>query len=246
MRSGPHHSFARVPSAFTLIELLVVVGIITLLAALLFPVASSFKESGNRSACLAHMRQVGSMVLQFSADNGNKVLPAVSGANAWMNDNLWYEMLDAEDVLVANPRKGETWSGKKNGVMSCPSRDSAPFSYWMGGKHALHYSMNQHPGFFNRVNTSSGGWPTLASVTKPSRTFMLAESSFPVAYANGDYLVYPHARKGGKEEDGEGMNLVFYDGHGEYYKGRLPKLWVGDYGQVPYDTIAPEDSFPWY
>ncbi len=246
MRSDAHRSSTRLSSAFTLIELLVVVGIITILAAILFPVAGSFKESGNRTTCLAHMRQVGSMVLQFSADNGNKILPAVSGANAWMNDNLWYEMMDADDSLVANPKKGDTWSGKKNGVMSCPSRDSAPFSYWMGGKHALHYSLNQHPGFFNRVNTSSGGWPTLASIKNPGRTFMLAESSFPVAYANGDYLVYPHARKGGKEEDGEGMNLVFYDGHGEYYKGRLPKLWVGDYGQVPYDTIAPEDSFPWY
>jgi prepilin-type N-terminal cleavage/methylation domain-containing protein/prepilin-type processing-associated H-X9-DG protein len=233
-------------AGFTLLELMAVVGIVVVLAALIFPTIGSMKETGQRSACLAHMRQVAGIVLQYSADNGSRVLPAASGANAWMNDNVWYELLDGEDYLIANATKPNTWSGKRNGIMSCPARDSAAFSYSAAGKHDLHYSLNQHPGFFNRVNTSEGGWPTLAKIPNPSRAFLLAESSFPIGYPNGENLVYPHPRKGKPVTEGEGMNLVFFDGHAEYYKGRIPNLWGGDFGQIPYETIAPEDSFPWF
>lgn len=250
MNSAKVSPITRCRHGFTLLELLAVIGIVILLAALLFPAISSFQESGRRNTCLSHMRQVANIIMQYSADNANRVLPAASGANAWMNDNLWYELLDADGYLPANPNnqetKGDVWSGKRNGVMSCPSRDSAPFSYWAAQKHDLHYSLNQHPGFYNRVNTSAGSWATMAKIPKPSRAFMLAEASFPIGYPNGDNLVYPHPRKGKPVAEGEGMNLVFFDGHAEYYKGRIPNLWSGDYGQIPYENIAPEDSFPWY
>ncbi len=238
-------------SGFTLIELLAVVAIIAVLAALLFPTVGSIRESGKRTTCLSHMRELANVVFQYSADNGNRVLPAASGNNAWMNDSVWYELLDADGYLAANPNNpknspADVWNGKRNSIMSCPNRDSAPFSYWVGQKHAVHYSVNQHPGFYNRVNTSAGGWPTLAQVTRPGRTFLLAEANFPIGYPNGDNFVYPHARNGKKEADGEGQNLVFYDGHAEYFKGRLPVLWAGDFGYVPYETITQEDSFPWF
>lgn len=246
MRTAPSfsHQFQR---AFSLLELITVIGIVVIVAAFLFPAVGSFRESGKRTTCLSHMRGLASIVMQYSADHGNRILPAASGNNAWMNDNVWYELLDAEGYLPANPAAGgDVWSGKRNSVMSCPSRDAAPLSYWAAQKHSLHYCLNQTPGFLNRVNTSAGGWPTLAKIPNPSRAFMLAEANAPVAYPNGDNLVYPHPRKGKKETDGEGMNLVFFDGHAEYFKGRLPVLGGGDYSQIPYETIPPEKSFPWY
>lgn len=243
--SAPEKRHVR--GGFTLLELLAVVGIILVLAALMVPAVGSIKEAGKRNVCMAHMREVSNIVLRYSADHGNRILPVASGANAWMNDNVWYELLDAGGYLIADPAKGgECWSGKRNGIMSCPSRDAAAFSYWSTQRHDLHYCLNQHPGFLNRVNTSEGGWPTLAKIPHPSRAFMLAEATFPVGYPNGDNLVYPHPRKGRDLAEGGGMNLVFYDGHAEYFKGRIPNLWPGDFDQVPYETIAPEDSFPWF
>lgn len=241
----------REERGFTLLELLTVIGIVFVLAALLFPTVGSFRENGRKSACLSHMRELANVIFQYSADNGNRILPTASGNNAWMNDTLWYELLDAEGYLAANPnnpnnRGADIWNGKRNSIMSCPARDRAPYSYWAGQKHDLHYCLNQNPGFLNRVNTSAGSWPTMAKVARPGSTFLLAEANFPVAYPNGDKLVYPHPRNGKAETEGGGMNLVFFDGHAEYFKGRLPVIGGEDYSQVAYDSIPPEESRPWF
>lgn len=247
----PYSAWSRKEGGLTLIELLITVGIIAALAALLLPVMASFQEKGKQASCLSHMREVARVVMQYSSENNNRVLPAVSGKTARMDENTWYEMLDEAGYLPGNPRNPDNaeaslWGGKMNSIMACPARDTAPFPYWQGAKHALHFTVNQHPGFFNRVNTETGQWPTLFQVKNPGRTFLLAESSFVIGYPNGDNMVYPHPRKGRNVEDGEGMNLVFYDGHAEYFKGKLPVLWPGSYAEIPYEQISPEESFPWY
>lgn len=235
-------------NAFTLLEMLVVVAIILLLAALLIPGMNMMKESANQTACLSHMKQVAAVINQYSADNNSRLLPAASGANNWMNDNVWYELLDESGLLPADPSKnqGDGWGGKKNSIMSCPSRDAPPYPYTMGGKFALHFTVNQNPGFLNRVNTTVGNWSTLAKIARPSRTFMLAESTFVLGYPDGENLAYPHPRNGKPIGEGGGMNLVFYDGHAESFKGRLPVLPGSDYAHIPYDQISPENSFPWF
>ena len=55
-------------SAFTLIELLVVIGIIALLAAILFPVFAQAREKGRQAACLSNMKQVGLAFIQYLSD----------------------------------------------------------------------------------------------------------------------------------------------------------------------------------
>lgn len=54
--------------AFSLAELLVVIGILLLLAGLLFPVLQSAREGGRRSRCLAQMHQLGQSTLVYLAD----------------------------------------------------------------------------------------------------------------------------------------------------------------------------------
>jgi prepilin-type N-terminal cleavage/methylation domain-containing protein len=44
--------------AFTLIELLVVIGLIAVLAALLFPVFAQTRETARRVTCASNMRQI--------------------------------------------------------------------------------------------------------------------------------------------------------------------------------------------
>lgn len=71
--------------AFTLIEILVVVAIIAILAAIAFPVAGGMLDRGADASDLSNLRQIGTAISQFAAENGgripNNVVP-ISGASA--------------------------------------------------------------------------------------------------------------------------------------------------------------------
>src|SRR5258708_31181259 len=57
---------------FTLIELLVVIGIIAILAAILFPGFAQARESGRSTSCLSNMKQIGLALRMYSQDYDEK------------------------------------------------------------------------------------------------------------------------------------------------------------------------------
>lgn len=85
-----HSPHAR-RNAFTLIELLVVIGIIALLAALVFPALSSALAKSKRSYCLNNVSQLMKASVQFSMDNKGwlpygRQAPNTASVVAKMND----------------------------------------------------------------------------------------------------------------------------------------------------------------
>ncbi len=54
---------------FTLIELLVVIGIIAILAAILFPVFAAARENGRKAVCLNNLKQIGVQFNLYAEDN---------------------------------------------------------------------------------------------------------------------------------------------------------------------------------
>ncbi len=64
--------------AFTLIELLVVIAIIAILAAMLFPVFSSARESGRRAKCVSNLHQLGLSMRQYCDDYKGMLPPFTS------------------------------------------------------------------------------------------------------------------------------------------------------------------------
>jgi len=68
----------RKTDGFTLIELLVVVAIISLLAAILFPVFAKAREKARQTACISNLKQIGLSLAQYSADYNNVYPPRVS------------------------------------------------------------------------------------------------------------------------------------------------------------------------
>lgn len=95
----------RTGRGFTLIELLVVVAVISILAAILFPVFARARENARRSSCQSNLKQIGLAMMQYAQDHDERLTPGyidfgVTGAYILPNGKpssstamLWFHML---------------------------------------------------------------------------------------------------------------------------------------------------------
>lgn len=60
------------PWGFTLIEMLVVIGIIAVLAGLMFPVFITVRERARQTTCLSNVKQIGTGMLLWTQDHGER------------------------------------------------------------------------------------------------------------------------------------------------------------------------------
>jgi prepilin-type N-terminal cleavage/methylation domain-containing protein len=73
---------------FTLIELLVVIGIIAILAALLFPVFARAKHAAKQSGCASNLSQIGKAISMYMGDHDD-VFPHALDASDKYNPQIW-------------------------------------------------------------------------------------------------------------------------------------------------------------
>lgn len=71
MKKSPFHA----NSGFTLLELLVTVVILSVLAALLFPIRAMMIEKSEATKCVANLRNIGQAALLYAAENQNNLVP---------------------------------------------------------------------------------------------------------------------------------------------------------------------------
>lgn len=163
-------------AGFTLIELLVVIAIIAILAAILFPVFASARESARRAACINNLRQLSLAHRMYSDDNGQKFVPGTT--SGWTLDHLWWHKVDP---YIRQLQTNSGGSASMKGVYLCPSAPKLPPNL---GNLARCYGYNAFylgmpPGTDGKVpDPSTGGRVKvlpLSACDNPSSTVLLME-----------------------------------------------------------------------
>lgn len=208
--------------AFTLIELLVVIGIIVVLAAILFPVFGSAREKARQTVCLSNERQIGLGIAQYVQDFDD-IMPHqqfFNGSN-WSTFRTWEDAVDpylkSHDVYrcPSNPYNTVRIAGGKNG-------ETFPISY--APNEAL------MPGWSQTWSTS------MAAIDDSSDTVAVVESRAPWSALSANNIIYgnalsdwqggnypagtqqPSAGQGEAFEHQHFINVIFADDHAKATK----------------------------
>lgn len=153
--NGEQSKFKR---GFTLIELLVVISIISILAAILFPVFARARENARRSGCASNMKQIGLALMQYTQDFDEKFprpAPIEGGMGDWASLILPYM--------------------KSVQIFRCPSHHQAPGASIDVGP-VSDYAYSAWFGFGSSDARAPQGVISQATLTKPSLTVVIAEN----------------------------------------------------------------------
>lgn len=222
---------------FTLIELLVVICIIAILAAILFPVFVTARETGRKCKCAGNAKQLGAAVQVYISDYGS-----------WSDNGVWSGSKDPDWPYVeqrpgCNPTStdpntrygaggdsGRLWISKYvrgKGVMKCPSDSGKAYVDTIIGKTGQHltgyytfawdYTLNSGcPGNFNEIRKLSK-MPVWIEENTDSKT--VVDPTKPYGNTIND-LNFQDSDISSTRHNGT-TNINFADGHVASFKGPL-------------------------
>jgi len=217
-------SFAPTKRAFTLIELLVVIAIIAILAAMLLPALSSAKQRAWTTSCNSNLHQIG-LGMRMFADDNNEKYPESGGYIQWWGTNdaappvgsglpSWMEQIFS---YTAN-----TNVYRCPGNVQLPPDLQGPFNYFNGCNAAFGVASNCAPVQATKILFPSayvlGGDTAGILTTSGTMTF------YPLDADKDDYTqncvggAAPPSITEAWQIHSKGQNIMFADGHSQWYK----------------------------
>jgi prepilin-type processing-associated H-X9-DG protein len=189
----------------------VVIGIIALLAAILFPVLSRARENARKTTCLSNLQQLGLAFQQYTQDAGRRY-PGAGQFQKWGNGGHWVSgtttMATAAAPYTAtgvsaNVEAGALYSYvRSGGVYVCPSNAD-------GDVKKLTYSMNCAIAGMNDVRLRTPSEIVLlVDEDKANDGFFYIPGTSPSGFTSTDSLTQIH---------NGGGNILFTDGHVKFY-----------------------------
>ena len=125
-----------VEKPFSLVELLVVIGIIALLASLIFPAISMVKENARKTQAMAMASNLVMAIKQYETTYGllpvsSSSFPATPASNEYIKDNTTYDLLIAILSQVDGPNSSDKTKGnlRKTRFIEVPSEYSTTVPY---------------------------------------------------------------------------------------------------------------------
>jgi prepilin-type N-terminal cleavage/methylation domain-containing protein len=217
--------------AFTLIELLVVIAIIAILAAILFPVFASAKESAKQTVSISNGRQIGMAIKLYLADSDDTmpIFQAYNGAiSPWDPEHLGTEVYLYPYVKNKDIFKDPQDAGGPYLATDVPGAQS----YWEAYGSSYRFTRCM----FSRIKDYShqNNWPldipasdivTETMIEKPSDSRVMRAEMFPFFSAEED----PNCAKYGydcpapwnfyRQWSSRGGTVIFADGHAKFTTG---------------------------
>lgn len=188
-------------SGFTLIELLTVIAIVSVLAAILFPVFARARENARRMSCQSNLKQIGLSGMQYASDYDGALPPGMINPTGGMSGSA-FETMTFVDLLQPYTKNLQVFvcpTAKKPAMnyqgVAGAANDPADIEQMAAGSSSLYdrvlsYGLNvggpteEPPGIIevsgNRdVCAGPGGWGLCALIgsTFPQREAMYAAPS---------------------------------------------------------------------
>lgn len=204
---------------FTLIELLVVIAIIAILAAILFPVFTRAQSSARQTKCMSSMKQCVMAWMQYSQDYSEQVCPYTCGGLTYSpgaTTILPWPGTDQKKGLLCKYLRSEM-------IAYCPENqaDYGRFPVVKGlgvfGYNGAYLQYGGDPS--HGYNYDGVSYVTNSMIRQASKTICFIDAMD--MWAEPPTNTYPgpsgfeYVANGARHNNG--WNVVFCDGHGQYY-----------------------------
>lgn len=228
-------------TGFTLIELLVTIGIIAILASLIFPALSGAKQRARRIECLNHVRQLNLALTLYADDHDGQTPPRFLRPTNWVSTlERYYQDKKVLKCPTDSPKEDRSyllngWNDFFRHNLNEVDYEKFRAHEWPGGMNLTSVPYPAETITFGEKRTGSRHSHVDLTQGKPNAP-LLANDQTEVAYDR-------HPAKGGVGGNAGGGNFGFVDGSVRlvpYGKAVIPvNMWAvtDDWRQAP--TVLP-------